>query len=473
MRCFFCSRLPRLLSYQCPLFISNYRDVEFECLKGEAGTSKIAASIVSFRDYGLFERLATVLGSKQKCVLDMSSCKALLEFLLRSRIARDKRISLSTKVIEGLSSTTEPNEILYSTILTVCGKLGCAAQMESSISLLLQNSKRKKDRDLSVFLRRADFLLKFNRLDSVVLNLQTLVIDDLKSSKASVDSTCTVNELIYALISTHGADAIAALVRETLSFLSREHSSNTTVAAIMDRASLISKMNAEHSFAFLSDSFIRFATDFSSTIRRLSSRSSFATYLAGENKRLGTKAISWVLEHGNERAFDDLGKWIAGSENGTQALVAALTSESETTNILAQSILNKCAVQQKSEGYGWSHTFRDADGRKPPSLHTRIFLKGFPDITRKKDSVGRVTLHYAVDSKETPFEAIQRVLESFPQAASILDPVTNLYPFQQAGVNSQVDATFSLLLENPSLVACGVLCNNTTNKRKRRPSMDL
>ncbi|EJK57790.1 hypothetical protein THAOC_22136 [Thalassiosira oceanica] len=451
---------------------SNYRDVEFECLKGEAGTSKIAASIVSFRDYGLFERLVTMLESKHKCVLNTNSCQVLLEFLLRSRVARAKRISFSTKVVAGLSLTAEPNEILYSTILTVCGKLGCAAQMASCISLLLQNSKRKKDRDLSVFLRRADFLLKFNRLDSPSLSLQTLVIDDMKSSKRTVDSTCTINELICALISNHGAHAVAAVVRETLSFLSRHHSSNISVAAIMDHASLISKMNEEHSFAFLADSFTQFANDFPSTIRRLSCRSTFATYLAGENKRLGLKAISWVLEHGNDRAFDDLGMWIATSENSTRALVTALTSESEATTTLALSILNKCAVQQKSDGYGWSNTYRDANGRRPPSLHTRIFLAEFPGITSKRDSVGRVTLHYAVDKKETPFDTIHRVLESFPRAASILDPVTKLYPFMQAGMNSQVDATFSLLLKNPSLVA-GAHFNETTNKRKRSPSMDL
>mmetsp|Transcript_34118 Transcript_34118/g.76801 ORF Transcript_34118/g.76801 Transcript_34118/m.76801 type:complete len:877 (+) Transcript_34118:233-2863(+) len=451
---------------------SNYRDVEFECLKGEAGTSKIAASIVSFRDYGLFERLATMLESKHKCVLNTNSCQVLLEFLLRSRVARAKRISFSTKVVAGLSLTNEPNANLYSTILTVCGKLGCAAQMASCISLLLQNSKRKKDRDLSVFLLRADFLLKFNRLDSPSLSLQTLVIDDMKSSKRTVDSTCTINELICALISNHGAHAVAAVVRETLSFLSRHHSSNISVAAIMDHASLISKMNEEHSFAFLADSFTQFANDFPSTIRRLSCRSTFATYLAGENKRLGLKAISWVLEHGNDRAFDDLGMWIATSENSTRALVTALTSESEATTTLALSILNKCAVQQKSDGYGWSNTYRDANGRRPPSLHTRIFLAEFPGITSKRDSVGRVTLHYAVDKKETPFDTIHRVLESFPRAASILDPVTKLYPFMQAGMNSQVDATFSLLLKNPSLVA-GVHCNHTTNKRKRSPSMDL
>ena len=465
------------LIYSCLLFISNYRDVEFECLKGEPGTSKIAASIVSFRDYGLFERLAAALESKQKCVLNLSSCKALLEFLLRSRVARDKRISFSTKVIEGLSLTTEPNAILYRTILTFCGKLGCAAQLRSSISILLRNAKRKKDRDLSVFLHRADFLLKFNRIDSVGLNLQTLVIDDMKSSKHRVDSTSTINELIYALIATNGEHAVAAVVRETLTFFSRRHDANTSVAAIMNRASLISKMDEEHSFSFLPDSFVRFASNFSSTIRRISFRSTFATYLAGENKRLGLKAISWVLEHGNERAFDDLGEWIAGCESGTRAFVTALSSESETAKTLALNVLNKCAVHKKSEGYGWSSTFRDADGRRPASLHTRIFLAEFPDIASIKDSVGRVTLHYAVDKKETPFDTIHRVLESFPRAASILDPVTSLYPFMQAGINSQVDAAFSLLLQNPSLVACDVpldvLCNHTTNKRKRSPSMDL
>jgi len=236
----------------------------------------------------------------------------------------------------------------------------------------------------------------------------------------------------------------------------------------MDRASLISKLNEEHSFAFLADSFTQFAIDFSGTIR--SNRLTFVTYLE-KNKRLGLKAISWVLEHGNDKAFDDLGEWIAGSEDGTRALVTALSSESKATKTLALSILNKCAVQQKSVGYGWSK-FRDEDRRVPPSLHTRIFLAEFPGITSKRDSVGRVTLHYAVDNEETPFDTIHRVLESFPRAASILDPVTKLYPFMQAGMNSQVDATFSLLLENPSLVT-GVHCNQTTNKRKRSPSMDF
>ena len=66
-----------------------------------------------------------------------------------------------------------------------------------------------------------------------------------------------------------------------------------------------------------------------------------------------------------------------------------------------------------------------------------------------------------------------RLIEANPKAASVRDPVTNLYPFMLAGMHGNTDAAFTLLLANPTLVIVGNQAKVDSRKRKRSLLEDI
>ena len=70
---------------------------------------------------------------------------------------------------------------------------------------------------------------------------------------------------------------------------------------------------------------------------------------------------------------------------------------------------------------------------------------------------GRLTLRHCADSSK---------------AASVRDPVSRLFPFMLAGKNGKTDASFRLLLANPSLVI-GEAQNDAKMSRKRKRSLAM
>ena len=60
------------------------------------------------------------------------------------------------------------------------------------------------------------------------------------------------------------------------------------------------------------------------------------------------------------------------------------------------------------------------------------------------------------------------MLEANPEAASVSDPVSGLFPFQLAASNGNIGASFSLLLADPTLVLTGIQLGDTTEETRKR-----
>ena len=79
-----------------------------------------------------------------------------------------------------------------------------------------------------------------------------------------------------------------------------------------------------------------------------------------------------------------------------------------------------------------------------------------PKLPFLQDINKRLTLNHASESKcSAAFEIVMCVFEANPKAASVCDPVTNLYPFMLAGMHGNISASMRLLLANPTLIASG------------------
>ena len=226
----------------------------------------------------------------------------------------------------------------------------------------------------------------------------------------------------------------------------------------------------DHQYDFLSACFTDFAVDFTKSLVQngYAPRSS----LQGENQRAFVKATLYLMQNGTDADLGRLGAWAASSEELLSLFMEAIVEQSNGLGAdphnLLRDIFNKCMVQNKTTISGW-YSHRREDRTVVPSLHVRKILKDHPDLVRRIDSDGRITLHYAVGSSSTSYEAIMDVFEAFPQGASITDPVTGLSPFMLAASNNNIAASHSLLLANPSLVIGGVDVGGG-KKRKRSQS---
>ena len=284
---------------------------------------------------------------------------------------------------------------------------------------------------------------------------------------------------------------MASVVEATLSFLHRSFGmsiTNQSISALLDRALLIWKLH-EHSCDFLQTCLVNFAKDFVAALDRSGSSGLFR----GDKQKVFVKAICYTMTHvtnGNQRNI--WGRWAINSPDVLSALLEAIPAQSTAlgynSEVLLRDILNKCLVQNSTSWYGRSNPRRE-DGTIDPSLHVQRLLTDYPNLPRMMDDDGRVTLHYAAASRSdltaanqrAPFDTIKHILNAYPEGASIRDPVTRLYPFMLAAdaqnvyhAESNVSASFSLLLANPSLVMSGIqeeVDTGDSRKRKRSASM--
>jgi len=96
-------------------------------------------------------------------------------------------------------------------------------------------------------------------------------------------------------------------------------------------------------------------------------------------------------------------------------------------------------------------------------------LERVPILASKVDGAGRLSLHYASASSTASFDAVVDILKANPEAASVSDPVSGLFPFQLAAANNDdIGASFSLLLADPTLVLSGIQVDTTTTETKKR-----
>ena len=153
-----------------------------------------------------------------------------------------------------------------------------------------------------------------------------------------------------------------------------------------------------------------------------------------------------ILQHGNSDDWYDFGLWISRESERIPKLLDKLP---ESNIDLALELFNKCMIQCDCIDQ---------------------MLEKFPEIPQAVSSDGRIPLHYATGTDHASFDTIELLLEAYPNGASTIDPETGLYPFMLASVSGIVDATFKLLVADPSLV--GGALDSEGKKRKRSPSMD-
>ncbi len=107
-------------------------------------------------------------------------------------------------------------------------------------------------------------------------------------------------------------------------------------------------------------------------------------------------------------------------------------------------VLNQCLVHNSSTSWYWNFQ-TDED---PSALHK--ILAELPKLPFLQDINKRLTLHHASESKcSASFEIVMCVFEANPKAASVCDPVTNLYPFMLAGMHGNISASMRLSLRIP------------------------
>ena len=434
--------------------------------------------IVAGRDYDLLERLLAVVETKDKSKFNVLSCSKLLRMLTRSRKSlSSNKISIANKILAGLSNKLEPDVDLLDTILAAVEKFG-HDNITAGISELLNDAARNKKVDLSMFLRRADFILKLNkRLQSGSSYLEKSITDLSTSEARKVQNSGVINSSIDSMMSNHGSEAMAVVVQASLTFLHSTFSHNKSIAVLLDRARLLWKME-DRQYDFLSACLTDFAVDFTKSLEQNGYTSRSA--LQGENQTIFVKATLYLIQNGTDADFGRLGAWAVTREELLSLFMEAITSQSNDLGAdpqnLLRDIFNKCLVQNRTSGRAWGgrNYFPigvPADRTVLPSLHVRKILKDHPDLVRRIDSDGRITLHYAVGSSSTSYEAIMDVFEAYPQGASIVDPVTKLFPFMLAASNNNIAASHSLLFANPSLVIGGVDVGGG-KKRKRSLSME-
>ncbi len=97
--------------------------MELKCLGGTDEVAKVCKTIVETREHGLLDRLLSVVASKKGSKFDAKSYQILLQLLIKSRKKISSRVELVNKIIAGLSSSVEPDELLFDTIIDAVEKL--------------------------------------------------------------------------------------------------------------------------------------------------------------------------------------------------------------------------------------------------------------------------------------------------------------------------------------------------------------
>jgi len=81
----------------------------------------------------------------------------------------------------------------------------------------------------------------------------------------------------------------------------------------------------------------------------------------------------------------------------------------------------------------------------PPLSRSPIgmIIKAFPEAVKIRNKVGRFPIHLALATGKTWNEGVQSLIITFPQCLEMKDPVTKLYPFMLAAVNTDPQAPCS------------------------------
>jgi len=462
---------------------TTYSESELKCLTGTKGVAEIVDDVVVSRDYDMLERVLKVVEKKEKSKFDVRSCQKLLQMLVRSRSQNalsSNRIEFVNKILCGLSPSLEPDDQLYNMILSTVDKFG-HDNITESIWTILDDKTRMKDHDLLFFLRRAQFILTLNKsLENGSQYLDNSISDLSVSKTKTIGDSASINLTIFSMIEEHGWEDMANVIEASLSFLHRKVSDNSvnhSIATLVNRSSLISKLHA-YPCDFIETSLRKFAKDLALGITK-NTRTATSHLKGDETQTIFMKAIHYLMAHGKDDSLKRFGSWAMSTEDTLSSLLTAITTHSAElgyeAQVLLRDLLNKSLVQHETGYSGWSHHPLREDRSRDPSLHIQRVLKDHPNLPRMVDEDGRITLHYAADRSNyradmlprlrrncvvgAPPETIEHILKANPAGASVRDPITGVYPFMLTAVSdavTSVSSTYSLLLANPSLVMGGI-----------------
>eukprot|EP00984_Skeletonema_dohrnii_P019249 scaffold9166_cov123-Skeletonema_dohrnii-CCMP3373.AAC.3 len=457
-----------LLSYD-PEF-----ETELKCLGGNEEVAEVCKKIVETRDYGLFDRLLTVVEAKEKSKFDVNSCQMLLQMLIKSRKKTTSRVALVNKILSGLTSSEEPDELLYDTIIDAVEKLG-HDELGDAIEALLNDALRKKDKSICFFLKRMEFALKVNtRIEGGAgLNYLEAATNDLSrhANTRMMNSTgAATASTILDMISTYHDIDLTSVVEACLNYFHRG-TAQQFLQTMMIRTHLLKQLIATNKFGSLQSSLVEFAADFARRATHFHRHDVKAT-LEGERKDMFIQAAAFLIEFGTQNNFDRFGKLPIKSVDLFSVFINAVLDTSGQE--LLRDVLNKCLLQYSITAVdtsisSWTVRKPDEPDILPtPSLHVKKVFELYPNVVQTVDKDKRLPLHYAADSSTASFEVVMEVFKAYKDAASMRDPMTGLFPFQLAASNDNVDSSFSLLLANPNLVSSGIKVSD--RKRKRSSS---
>eukprot|EP00985_Skeletonema_marinoi_P002537 scaffold1048_cov135-Skeletonema_marinoi.AAC.8 len=332
-------------TYQATFLVSY--DPEFEtelkCIGGCEEVAEVCKKIVETRDYGLFDRLLTVVEAKENSKFDIKSCQILLQMLIKSRKNTASRVALVSKIIAGLSSSEEPDELLYDTLIGAVEKLGQAGLGEA-IEALLNDAVRRRNKDIGFFLKRMEFALKLNKRikGEAGLNYLELAINDLSRYAYTflADSDAVVSKIMN-MIATYNDIDLTSVVEACLNFFHRG-TAYQSLQTKVDRTHLLKQLLATNKFGSLQASLAEFAADFASGTTDFS-RHDVKAKLEGEGKDMFIQAVAFLIEYGTQHDFDRFGKLPIKSVDLFSTFINTILDVSGQG--LLQDVLNKCLVQ--------------------------------------------------------------------------------------------------------------------------------
>jgi hypothetical protein len=125
----------------------------------------------------------------------------------------------------------------------------------------------------------------------------------------------------------------------------------------------------------------------------------------------------------------------------------------------------KCKCWQKFEEEGhcdcdekfdwWYDKMFGDDHRLDKKEEIEMIVKAEPKTARIRNQKGFLPLHLAIQNDKCWEGGIQALVEAFPDALAMRDPVDKLHPFQLAAHSEDVDTTFELLRVNNTVLFHG------------------
>jgi len=471
------------------------------------GVIAAAADVVKKQDYSLLGRLLDVAESKEELRFGSSTCRDLLEMVISTGNKCDGTTSLANRIVGALSTSAEPDSVLWNTIVSAVKKFGWR-DLRANVSSLLFDESRKKENDygssrksrisLVVFLNRIDFCLTLTSANAYVRRsnfAQKCISDSIEDLNKTDNKNLLYRSLVEkidSMVELHGWEAMTNVAKHSLEFL--RSNARWRLEIFVGIGHLVSKFHRKHSCSITLEAMKSFAMTFASKMSECS-YFDITNYLSSSPRAEALLAsIRVVIEHGDQHAMGLVGKRLI-SHRSTFSSFVKTVSESAINNIEAQTflldVLNKLLVQHSIDAEGacackrgscdckWNVGTPDNVGEDnitvtvSPSLHIKLALDASPDLAHLKDKDGRLPLHYA--ATRSVYETVACILEANPKAAVIRDPVTGLYPFMLAGSNENTAAAFELLLSDPNLVLGEIPADEddeeNDRKRKRSPSM--